>query len=72
MVQACNLVILSWLFVGRSNASAHHRFSRVGGCGHDGDMLESITAADAGGGGKRPSFGHPSAWRLRKTKIRLG
>jgi len=66
MVQACCLCSLTWLFIGKSDASAYHKLSRVGKKdGDGGDLTESI-AANAGSG-RGPSLW----WCVGKTKIRL-
>ena len=76
LVQACSLASLTWLFVGRSDASAYHRLSRVGRRHAEGDMMDSIGSSTStsslppngrGGGG----LARPTMWRLGKTKIRL-
>jgi len=72
LVQACSLASLTWLFVGRSDASAYHRLSRVGRQHAEGDMLDSIgSSSQFPTNGRGSGSARPTMWRLGKTKIRL-
>lgn len=73
LVQACSLASLTWLFVGRSDASAYHRLSRVGRRHAEGDMMDSIGSSTTIGtsNGRGSASVRPTMWHLGKTKIRL-